>query len=53
MPGWSKIEDCCRQALRDNLSYAWVDTCCIDKDSFLIRLSNTTCPREPELASGI
>ncbi|KAI0150200.1 HET-domain-containing protein [Xylariaceae sp. FL1272] len=33
MPGWSKIVFCCRQALQDGLTHAWVDTCCIDKDS--------------------
>ncbi|KAK4040651.1 heterokaryon incompatibility protein-domain-containing protein [Parachaetomium inaequale] len=31
--GFAKIEQCCRQALRDGLSWAWVDTCCIDKTS--------------------
>lgn len=31
--GYKKIESCCRQALRDGLSYAWIDTCCINKDS--------------------
>lgn len=31
--GWAKIRGCCDQALRDNLDYAWVDTCCIDKSS--------------------
>ena len=31
--GYHKIEACCRQALRDGLSYAWIDTCCIDKSS--------------------
>ncbi|KAI1266622.1 heterokaryon incompatibility protein-domain-containing protein [Xylariaceae sp. FL1019] len=33
MPGWSKIIFCCRQTLQDGLTHAWVDTCCIDKDS--------------------
>ena len=33
MPGWSKILFCCRQAIQDGLTHAWVDTCCIDKDS--------------------
>lgn len=33
MPGWAKIQFCCRQAIKDNLSHVWVDTCCIDKDS--------------------
>ncbi|KAI6380654.1 hypothetical protein MCOR25_001589 [Pyricularia grisea] len=28
-----KIQGCCRQAVRDGLSYVWVDTCCIDKTS--------------------
>jgi hypothetical protein len=31
--GYSKIIACCEQAKRDNLHYAWVDTCCIDKTS--------------------
>lgn len=31
--GWLKIANCCAQASRDGLSYAWVDTCCIDKKS--------------------
>jgi hypothetical protein len=28
-----KIDGCCKQALKDNLMYVWVDTCCIDKSS--------------------
>ena len=28
-----KIDSCCRQALQDGLSYVWIDTCCINKDS--------------------
>ena len=31
--GYQKIEFTCRQALEDDLAYAWVDTCCIDKSS--------------------
>jgi heterokaryon incompatibility protein (HET) len=31
--GYKKIEYTCAQAKRDGLSYAWVDTCCIDKSS--------------------
>ena len=31
--GYKKIESCCRQALRDGLTYAWIDTCCINKES--------------------
>lgn len=31
--GKLKIEGCCRQAKEDGLEYAWIDTCCIDKDS--------------------
>ena len=31
--GWQKITKCCEQARKDGLSYAWVDTCCIDKSS--------------------
>ncbi|KAI6089337.1 heterokaryon incompatibility protein-domain-containing protein [Hypoxylon rubiginosum] len=32
-PEYAKIEGCCRQAIRDNYTYVWVDTCCIDKSS--------------------
>ena len=28
-----KVEPCCRQALEDGLTHAWIDTCCIDKSS--------------------
>lgn len=31
--GWDKILLTCRQAKIDELEYAWVDTCCIDKSS--------------------
>ena len=31
--GYRKIELVCRQAQLDGLTYAWVDTCCIDKTS--------------------
>ena len=31
--GYDKIIACCRQALSDELSYVWIDTCCIDKAS--------------------
>lgn len=31
--GFRKIWMCCEQAQKDNLKYAWVDTCCIDKRS--------------------
>lgn len=31
--GWQKIDKTCRQAARDGLKYAWIDTCCIDKSS--------------------
>jgi hypothetical protein len=31
--GYAKITNCCAQALRDGLNWAWVDTCCIDKSS--------------------
>ncbi|KAJ8123311.1 hypothetical protein O1611_g9624 [Lasiodiplodia mahajangana] len=31
--GFKKIAGTCDQALRDGLSWAWVDTCCIDKSS--------------------
>jgi hypothetical protein len=26
-----KLQGCCLQAEKDNLSYIWADTCCIDK----------------------
>ncbi|KAI0468214.1 heterokaryon incompatibility protein-domain-containing protein [Xylaria cf. heliscus] len=31
--GYAKIRFCCEQAVRDGLSWAWVDTCCIDQTS--------------------
>ncbi|KAF5694079.1 beta transducin [Fusarium denticulatum] len=31
--GMKKVEGCCRQAKKENLKYAWIDTCCIDKES--------------------
>lgn len=31
--GWTKIEETCRLALKENIGYVWVDTCCIDKSS--------------------
>jgi len=31
--GFAKIKGCCEQAVRDGLSWAWVDSCCIDKSS--------------------
>ncbi|KAI0875251.1 HET-domain-containing protein [Hypoxylon argillaceum] len=31
--GYMKIEGCCQQAIRDNIEFVWVDTCCIDKKS--------------------
>ena len=30
-PGYLKIKNCCDQALKRNLRYVWVDSCCIDK----------------------
>ena len=30
---FAKIIGCCRQALKDTLEWAWIDTCCIDKTS--------------------
>ncbi|TGJ86423.1 hypothetical protein E0Z10_g2393 [Xylaria hypoxylon] len=29
--GFTKITECCKQALKDELQWVWVDTCCIDK----------------------
>ncbi|KAK7462404.1 hypothetical protein VKT23_008003 [Stygiomarasmius scandens] len=31
--GYAKIQGACRQARTDNLSYIWVDTCCIDQEN--------------------
>ncbi|KAF8854457.1 HET-domain-containing protein [Acephala macrosclerotiorum] len=31
--GFAKIKYCCDQAIRDNLEWTWIDTCCIDKSS--------------------
>lgn len=31
--GWVKITNSCKQAVKENLGYVWVDTCCIDKTS--------------------
>ena len=33
MAGYTKIQQCCRQAIEAQLQYVWVDTCCIDKSS--------------------
>jgi hypothetical protein len=33
LKGFKKIELCCKQAQKDSLDWAWVDTCCIDKTS--------------------
>ncbi|KIM98488.1 hypothetical protein OIDMADRAFT_181845 [Oidiodendron maius Zn] len=29
--GYSKLKLCCHQAMKENLQYIWIDTCCIDK----------------------
>ncbi|OHF00433.1 heterokaryon incompatibility protein [Colletotrichum orchidophilum] len=31
--GFTKIQGCCTQALRHNIDWAWIDSCCIDKTS--------------------
>jgi hypothetical protein len=31
--GFKKLQGACDRALQDGLSYIWIDTCCIDKDS--------------------
>ncbi|KAE8317348.1 heterokaryon incompatibility protein-domain-containing protein [Aspergillus transmontanensis] len=31
--GYKKILNTCHQALKDELEYVWIDTCCIDKSS--------------------
>lgn len=33
--GWAKIRAVCAQALKDNISYVWIDTCCINKADIL------------------
>lgn len=33
LTGFQKIKLTCRQARHDGLGYAWIDTCCIDKES--------------------
>ena len=33
LQGWAKIENVCRLANSQDLRFAWVDTCCIDKKS--------------------
>jgi len=32
-PGYEKVAVCCELAAAENLQYAWIDTCCIDKSS--------------------
>ena len=36
--GSIKLRGCCRQAQKEDLGYAWIDTCCIDKTN-LVELS--------------
>ncbi|KAF4450394.1 hypothetical protein F53441_6518 [Fusarium austroafricanum] len=31
--GMQKVRGCCNQAIKDELKYAWIDTCCINKES--------------------
>lgn len=31
--GYGKIRGCCREALRNDIGWVWIDTCCIDKDN--------------------
>jgi hypothetical protein len=31
--GYDKVKACCERACEQNLKYAWIDTCCIDKRS--------------------
>ncbi|KAH6719878.1 heterokaryon incompatibility protein-domain-containing protein [Leptodontidium sp. MPI-SDFR-AT-0119] len=31
--GYSKIDMCCREAIKHDLQFTWIDTCCIDKAS--------------------
>ncbi|KAH7073623.1 heterokaryon incompatibility protein-domain-containing protein [Paraphoma chrysanthemicola] len=32
-PGYDKVSFCVEQATRDGLTFAWIDTCCIDKSN--------------------
>ncbi|KAI1853180.1 hypothetical protein JX265_011461 [Neoarthrinium moseri] len=31
--GFRKIQHACRQAIKDNLDWTWIDTCCVDRTS--------------------
>ncbi|KAI0839112.1 HET-domain-containing protein [Hypoxylon sp. FL0890] len=31
--GFQKIQRCCEQAIKDDIDWVWIDTCCIDKTS--------------------
>ena len=31
--GFKKIQQCCRQAIKDGIDWVWVDTCCIEQSS--------------------
>ena len=31
--GYTKVKQCCDLAIKNGLSYVWIDTCCIDKSS--------------------
>jgi hypothetical protein len=33
--GSAKFRECCEQAKKDSLGYAWIDTCCIDKTNMV------------------
>ncbi|EFX04051.1 beta transducin-like protein het-e4s [Grosmannia clavigera kw1407] len=44
--GYRKILFCAEQARRDNISYFWIDTCCIDKASSAELTENINCMYE-------
>ncbi|KAI1333027.1 heterokaryon incompatibility protein-domain-containing protein [Xylariaceae sp. FL0255] len=39
--GYAKIEGCCARAEKDDLEWVWIDTCCINKDSFSYQTINS------------
>ena len=32
-PSFLKVAECCRQAVKDQISHVWIDSCCIDSSS--------------------
>ncbi|KAL8708570.1 MAG: hypothetical protein Q9225_007581 [Loekoesia sp. 1 TL-2023] len=33
LEGWQKIRGCCSEALKNDIDFVWIDTCCINSDS--------------------